>query len=179
MESYSHLYVDFNSVIHGCARSLEYSEATKHDFESRVVKSCIEHVDHLIRTIRPSSLVYLAIDGKPPRGKMHQQRCRRFMSAASRSETEWDTNAVTPGTKFMTYLSETLRNEAKARNDERGGATWIVSGSDETGEGEQKIFQHARSSLGTAGERVALYGLDADLMLMAISFLRKNIAITS
>ena len=158
---YGQLYIDFNSVIHACAREVFASEG-------QIVQSCIEHVDHLIRMIQPNDFVYLAIDGKPPRAKMHQQRYRRFMSANS-MEIPWDTNAVTPGTAFMTHLSRSLRDEAARRNENAAAAiTWLVSGSDEEGEGEQKIMQHART---IKSLRAAVYGLDADLLLMSMTFL--------
>lgn len=166
MASYRQLYIDFNSVIHGCAREIE--EAND-EYESLIIKSCIDHVDHLIKVTRPSDMVYIAIDGKPPRGKMNQQRSRRFMTAASRTGSKWDTNAVTPGTAFMKKLTAQLGDEASKRDCPR----WIVSGSDESGEGEQKIMQHAASLEGREC-RAMIYGLDADLILLSITFLSKN-----
>ena len=90
------------------------------------------------------------------------------MSAASRDEHGWDTNAVTPGTNFMVRLSRSLRDEAEKRQ----GPSWIVSGSDEEGEGEQKIMRHA-ATIGPA-LRAAVVGMDADLLLMTMTFLEGN-----
>jgi 5'-3' exonuclease len=170
---YRQLYIDFNSVIHGCAREISEGGGPvidKVEHESRIIKSCIDHVDHLIRMTKPSELVYIAIDGKPPRGKMHQQRQRRFMAASRTSE--WDTNAVTPGTAFMRNLTASLQDEASHRS--RDLPRWIVSGSDESGEGEQKILHHARSHAGR-GCRAMIYGLDADLILLSITFLQQQV----
>lgn len=69
----------------------------------------------------------LAIDGKipfqfcqtnqnqgvAPRAKMNAQRQRRFKSAHNRlaknSESDWDSNCITPGTQFMADLMSELK----------------------------------------------------------------------
>ena len=111
--------------------------------------------------------VYLAIDGVVPMAKIRQQRVRRFKSAWLRS-SGWDTNAITPGTRFMEKLGFMLK-----RLCTRHG--WFLSGADEEGEGEHKIMNWLRnrqndSAKGPLGPKgpVVVYGLDADLILLTM-----------
>jgi 5'-3' exonuclease len=75
----------------------------------------------------------------------------------------WDTNAITPGTQFMDVLNETLNAKL---NETSNDAKIIYSGSDECGEGEHKIFQWLRKN---PTQNITIYGLDADLVLIAIA----------
>lgn len=120
--------------------------------------------------------VYIAVDGVVPMAKIRQQRVRRFKSAylrgasgsgssasGSRPSTSksWDTNSITPGTAFMTKLGRELHRLAKEQ-----GRGWIVSASDEPGEGEHKIMSWLRSTKPTGS--ICIYGLDADLILLSM-----------
>ena len=60
----------------------------------------------MIKVSKPTELVYIAIDGPCPKPKMVQQRLRRYKSA--KEKKVWDTNAITPGTKFMENLEKTV-----------------------------------------------------------------------
>lgn len=93
--------------------------------------------------------------------KIRQQRVRRFKSAWLR-KGGWDTNAITPGTRFMEKLGLVLKGFC----DRRG---WILSGADEAGEGEHKIMHwlRAKGHLDKKGP-VVVYGLDADLILLTM-----------
>ena len=116
--------------------------------------------------------VYIAVDGVVPMAKIKQQRMRRFKSIwwAEREYEmgvrargpRWDTNAITPGTAYMERLGERLRDMCTSRG-------WIVSSSDEPGEGEHKVMEWIRGGgvKGTDGS-VVIYGLDADLILLSM-----------
>ena len=67
----------------------------------------------ILSKINPTKLVYISIDGVAPRAKMVQQRKRRYRSVQEKQKIreirenlnmlpniEWDTNAITPGTKI-------------------------------------------------------------------------------
>jgi len=166
------LHVDFNSVVHTCARAVEEEDGDRgstEEHETRVIEACLRHLETLTAKIAPLDRVFVAVDGAPPRAKMHQQRQRRFV-AVHRTDAvgRWDTNAVTPGTAFMERLGAALKERALSPLMP-GGPRLEVSGADEPGEGEQKIFARIRANGNGNGRRHWVYGLDADLLLMAMS----------
>lgn len=177
------LYVDFNSIVHMAAREKQDTEpapAPDAGLEDLIVQASLDHLDHLVARLRPVRLVYVAVDGLPPRAKMHQQRARRHMAARGRDEHSWDTNAITPGTVFMASLSDALHAWCAARNAAAATCTYRCSDSSEPGEGEQKILMHIRAGDGPTVSAAAdvisaprnactlVYGVDADLLLMCM-----------
>jgi 5'-3' exonuclease len=102
--------------------------------------------------------------------KMRQQRLRRFKSIWLSQHPEndtpsgptWDRNSITPGTHFM----KKLRTRLELMITKQGKKTWILSSSDEPGEGEHKIVSEWRKG-GYEGN-YAVYGLDADLIILSI-----------
>ena len=76
----------------------------------------------------------------------------------------WDTNSITPGPEFMERLSGALRRLCEAR-----GPGWMVSGAEEPGEGEQKVMAWVRARADSLrGKSIAVYGLDADLIVLCL-----------
>ena len=154
------------------------------DVEDRIIAETLKYIDKITSFVSRSrggqmpSLVYIAVDGLPPRAKMSQQRKRRFMSEwrnrmlmlgpknalVGDSGLKWDSSAITPGTSFMRRLNAALHD----RFD--GQLGYIVSDSDEIGEGETKIFRHvrARDEKKKEEEEVIVYGLDADLIMLSL-----------
>jgi 5'-3' exonuclease len=122
----------------------------------------------VIQEVSPQTGVYLAIDGVVPMAKMRQQRLRRFKSvwlkqhSVEENTSAWDTNAITPGTLFMKKLHAGLANMIQ----QKGKSTWILSTSDEPGEGEHKLLSAWRT--GTYHGSFAVYGLDADLIVLSL-----------
>ena len=91
---------------------------------------------------------------------MIQQRTRRHKSVLE--DKPWDTNAITPGTKFMNRLNDELHKEFQ-------GTGVIISDSSEPGEGEHKILQYLKTNKPQfARQRTCIYGLDADLIMLAL-----------
>jgi 5'-3' exonuclease len=169
------LFLDFNSIIHQCA-SLVTAKATFTDKDAmyhEIIQSSLNFTKYLFDLVQPSQLFYVAVDGLCPRAKMQQQRKRRYMAAWQRQyqqaissdNTQWDSNTVTPGTRFMKLLDEKLAifclQLQKIKKTEIK-----VSGSNEFGEGEFKIFDLMRKS-DTKYVNV-VYGLDADLILLSL-----------
>ena len=141
------LFMDFNCLIYHC---IDDSDETL--FIERIIAYCLKVIKH----VNPRG-VFIAIDGVVPMAKMKQQRLRRFKSALSQST--WDKNAITPGTIFMSKLKKSLEDMTSKHN-------WILSSSDEPGEGEHKIIAEWRK--GTYTGNFAVYGLDADLIVLSI-----------
>ena len=139
------------------------------------------------KIVQPTDILYIAVDGVAPMAKIRQQRVRRFKSSILAEDEgkvravakgipyvekeRWDTNSITPGTKFMEKLSSELRKYAKTNSKKI-----IVSPADEPGEGEQKIMDYLR--INTAIKDAVIYGLDADLIVLALyGFAKQGIRI--
>lgn len=174
------LYLDYNSIIHTCAAEyLSERNVDAESFESNVFARIYDHTMMLTKICKPSNLLYVAIDGVAPRSKIHQQRKRRYLSAY-RNEiinkfkdaqnipyVKWDSNAITPGTAFMARLKEYLSDRFASAGD---AFRIRLSGADEPGEGEHKIFEHIRAEAVDDPESHVdvIYGLDADLIMLSL-----------
>ncbi|CAF1247259.1 unnamed protein product [Adineta steineri] len=66
------LYLDLNNIIHKYAESNDKNE---------IIKDVIEHIDRIFRSILPSQLLYIAMDGVAPRARMPHQRTKRFLKS--------------------------------------------------------------------------------------------------
>lgn len=131
-------------------------------WERKLQDEVCSYLTHIWRSAGAPTQVYVALDGVVPYAKIKQQRFRRFKSASMRnaSSSTWDTNAITPGTEFMAAMGEAL----KAAGSRHG---WIISDTDQPGEGEHKVLQWLRTTPLKAGP-VIVYGLDADLILLCL-----------
>ena len=166
------LWMDFNCLIYHCLRRPDlrpYPGAEgKDEWEADFLKAIVAYTQKVVTEVKPTKGVYIGIDGVVPMAKMKQQRMRRFKSSwltengLAEGQTagvpKWDTNAITPGTLFMGKLRRTLEEVARRKK-------WIVSSSDEPGEGEHKVMAQIRG-LGSATG--AVYGLDADLIVLSL-----------
>src|SRR3989338_7776981 len=188
------LYLDFNGVLHNATHSSD-EELSPVLSEEAVARSLFSTLEHIFSLVHPRELLFLAIDGVAPRAKMNQQRQRRFMAAqnaaaahaqaetgagsSSSSSTEpafFDSNQITPGTEFMSKVFKHLSYfvARKIRSD----SLWqkirvVLSGPNTPGEGEHKIVDFIRRSRSQPGympnTRHCLYGLDADLIMLALA----------
>lgn len=160
------LFLDFNCLMYHCLpRAPAYSKENHDSWEASFIECIVQYCLKVVRQVNPKMGVYLAIDGVVPMAKMRQQRLRRFKSvwlkANGNGNTEsWDTNAITPGTVFMQRLHAGLEKMMKGR------ARWVLSSSNEPGEGEHKIMNAWRT--GQYQGNVAVYGLDADLIVLSL-----------
>jgi 5'-3' exoribonuclease 2 len=159
-----------------------------------------EYTNKLIKILKPQKLIYLAIDGVAPRAKMNQQRSRRFraaLEATTRQEKEeellheweskglkapnmpkekgFDSNVITPGTKFMSNLSEVIKLFISSNLQDNPlwkGLTVILSDSSVPGEGEHKILEFIRvqrlQEHYNPNTKHCIYGADADLIMLSL-----------
>lgn len=153
--SIDNLFLDLNCAIHPCCANLT-DEQEMYDNIFNKIQECIQ-------LSNVQNLLYIAIDGPAPRTKMEQQRERRLRS--SHEKKIWDTNQITPGTQFMNQLSIFLKEKCKHLS-----IKYILSDSNEPGEGEHKIMNYIDTLPNTMINVV--YGLDADLIML--SMLRKS-----
>ena len=140
------LGIDFNCFIH------TYLKA------SNPIGSIIVALDELLTNTVRAKKVYIAFDGLVPYGKMVQQRYRRFRRPDGIAD--FDKHQISPGTPFMKELADTIRFMFPSV---------IVSDTLERGEGEHKIFLWLRSLPEEQRRAICIYGLDADLVLIAIA----------
>jgi 5'-3' exonuclease len=150
------LFFDLNCLIHPSVRGLTD--------EDEMITKILSDITKLIEYTGVKKLVYIAIDGIAPKGKMKQQRQRRFKSALERkysSDNSWNTNAISPGTYFMSKLNEALNAFIKTLKIKT-----ILSDSDERGEGEHKILHYIKTN--DLNNKVCIYGLDADLIMLSL-----------
>ena len=173
------LYFDSNSIIYDCIRNLLKNyvevEVEVEDAYIHIYKSICLQLELYIKEIQPTDLIYISFDGIAPFAKLKQQRDRRFKSQYTKhiltsilsktSTNEWDTCAITPGTKFMKQLDIYVQNHFKQHTP-----TVIFNGSGKCGEGEHKIMQHIRNTKNNSNN-IAIYGLDADLIMLGLNHL--------
>eukprot|EP01012_Entosiphon_sulcatum_P006993 TRINITY_DN13446_c0_g1_i1.p1 TRINITY_DN13446_c0_g1~~TRINITY_DN13446_c0_g1_i1.p1 ORF type:complete len:1235 (+),score=168.31 TRINITY_DN13446_c0_g1_i1:850-4554(+) len=157
-----------------------------------MVLAIFNYVDKLFQLVKPHKTFVLCVDGVAPRAKMNQQRQRRFRAAdemrkarqlavengqdVPEEDEVFDSNCITPGTAFMCSLAQHLEYfiQYKLQTDEAWRNCAIVfSGVDVPGEGEHKICDFIRQRKAqpdySPNEVHCLYGLDADLIMLALA----------
>ncbi|CAH6421010.1 5-3 exonuclease [uncultured virus] len=164
-----------------------------------VITLVINTVLFLIRTYcrnKDLKTLMLAIDGVPSKGKMIEQKQRRYMSAiieaykskllnkykdylehqpdntyiATAKAITWNRNKITPGTAFMHKMTNYLNSDAimaKFKTN-RQQLNVVVSGMYETGEGEKKIVNYIGLHLTDTTDTVMVYSPDADMVLLCM-----------
>ena len=95
------LYFDYNGIIHTAGRL-----AKSNKYED-IYKSISDYTKTLINIIKPTGIIYIAIDGVAPMAKIKQQRMRRFKQTDEENVANF--NMVSPGTLFMKNLSIYLK----------------------------------------------------------------------
>ena len=115
------LYLDMNGIIHTCSHPNDEDVSDKLSLKD-MITGMFFYIDHMVQTVRPQKLLYMAIDGCAPRAKMNQQRSRRYRSAkdlaenkaeaiakgeVSTNEELFDSNCITPGPSSCTRSRRT------------------------------------------------------------------------
>lgn len=133
-------------------------------------------------------LLYIAIDGVPPRAKMEQQRQRRFHSICRNNKSSKldekygshekfernkyiDTNMITPGTEFMGKLSTAIEKHLETSVLYDNIPKVIFNSWKLPGEGEHKILNFLRSNKSSIDDSIktVIYGLDGDLIFLSMA----------
>jgi len=196
----NNLYLDMNCLIHPCVKKIEAqnpADVKSHnreiklrsylndiskltEFERKSFNMIFEYIIKLIDFSEPDKMLYLAIDGVAPRGKMEQQRVRRFRSVKehemrtdilkkyNNDNHYFDSNCITPGTIFMKKLSNFLKQQLNNlhKEDKYSHIDLYLDDTGIRGEGEHKILQHIKKY--TKDDINSVYGLDADLIMLSL-----------
>lgn len=176
-----HLFLDYNSMIHPCAQqvlcTLTADCTMEKDFiEEQIMRNTITYTRYIVDLLRPKN-VYIMIDGVAPRAKINQQRERRyksyFVKKLAATVVQWDSNKITPGTGFMAKL----RTELDIFKMDYAGVSDCnihISDSDECGEGEHKMMKYISDKLSEGIDRICIYGLDADLIMLSLLNIKRD-----
>ena len=164
--------IDFNGLIHPVAQDVIKS-FEKEKIEEKIIEKLWEKISYYIDTFKPKQII-ICTDGVAPLAKMIQQRKRRYLTVYRNKldgvEIKWDTNAITPGTEFMTKLNTFIKTKVRYNSSD---VIINYSGSDEVGEGEHKIFH--KIAIENADSKIIINGLDADLIILSLLSGKKNI----
>lgn len=166
---FSRLYIDSNSILYDCYHKLPKNISEK-ELINTLIKNTIEKIEMYIDQIKPSKYAFIAFDGVAPLAKMEQQRTRRYkswfettvMNKISETDPGFTTSMFTPGTNFMNQLDKALCSHFYENS------RVIVEGSTTYGEGEHKLYNHLRENPCNENEHIAIYGLDADLLMLSL-----------
>lgn len=172
---------------------------TEKYIDKLIITLVINSVLYLIRNYcenKDIETLYLAIDGVPSKGKMIEQRQRRYLAAvteeyekrilqqykdylldqpdfiylATKYRIQWSRNKITPGTAFMQKLVTYLRSEKiqSKMKVNRKRMKIIISDMYEVGEGEKKIVNYINKYLANTADQVVIYSPDADMILLCM-----------
>jgi 5'-3' exonuclease len=176
------LLIDMNGLFHTSAQKVFKYGSFKPPYEiiikennkthQLVFQDICETLENILFTVNPKRKVILCVDGPAPVAKQCQQRKRRYKSALERGDDDksFDSNQLTPGTKFMDHLSKYIDWFIRKRLSEN--PLWqnieiIYSPSSVPSEGEQKLLAYVRK-FGDKNESYVIHGLDADLIMLSL-----------
>lgn len=157
------LFLDCNSLIYDTYNVLQTNNQTL------IINGVIERINNIANAIKPQKILFIAFDGVAPMAKLNQQRERRYKIEHEIRETPsvWNTLSITPGTKFMNMLNLRIYEYYASVKVQY---KIIVSGSNQIGEGEHKIYEYIRKNPAT-DEITIIYGNDSDLFMLSINHL--------
>lgn len=197
-----YFFLDYNGIVYKAyeriKRQIEGNNMNKNRIEDMIIEEVIRYTKHLIcNIVKPTKLTYIALDGPAPRAKMVQQRSRRYKGFFDKNylkeekirlnipydDNEWDRSAnISPGTEFMTKLSNALISVMKSKgfSEHNQHMQVILSDSNIPGEGEHKFLptiKQMRRKKEHENANIYMYGSDADLIILAMSTHKNNIHI--
>ena len=180
------LLLDLNGIFHYSAQKIyeygnfahlpgllrkKYDKTFDPKKQDKVFKDICDIIEKLKNVIKPKKRLILAVDGPAPVSKQNQQRQRRFKTAKESKYCPFDSNAISPGTKFMDFLSKYIDWFLKKKITE--DKDWqnieiIFSNEKVPGEGEHKLISYIRTH-GSKQESYCVYSADADLIMLSLA----------
>lgn len=183
--------IDLNGVFHNSAQKVyEYGNYARPsqllrrpkvdavNKQTQVYEEVCRSIDMMVEIVKPKKKLILCVDGTAPLSKQNQQRQRRFRSASETPDSlfkTFDTNSITPGTKFMDLLGKYIdfHIRKKLNTREWGGIEVVFSNEKVPGEGEHKLINYVRK-YGEEDDVFCINALDADLFMLSLGTHKKN-----
>ena len=82
-----YLFMDYNNIIHTAYQEYlkkmegKLDKKTKSVIEKEIIQFVVDKTIYIVtKIVKPTKMLYIAMDGTPPRAKMEQQRMRRYKS---------------------------------------------------------------------------------------------------
>ena len=191
-------YLDLNSVIHNVSHGNSILISCQNRSYEDIYDDVCDTIDKLFQIIKPKGLLMISVDGVAPRTKMNQQRIRRYRKNTNLTfeeleiikekgldmNNQFNSDAISAGTKFMFDLTSHLKDfilKKKKKDSDWAKIEIILTGADVPGEGEHKILEYIRNFKSSdkykENVRHCIYGLDADLVMLALISHEPNIVL--
>jgi 5'-3' exonuclease len=180
-----YLMLDTNCLLHPCIKHVidkikdnpdVYSGYDRSKVELEIWQLITRRIDEMMDKVKPE-IIYIAIDGVVPMSKILQQRQRRHRFYYDNSQDEICNDIypitsieLTPGTEYMERIHLSMINYLKNINKK---IKYIYSSYHIEGEGEHKILRYIKSNIKN-NDTIVIYGLDADLLFLALSAMITN-----
>lgn len=141
----NNLYIDFNQILFAAQKM-----CVDPNNNALLTNEALRYLDSIVQFVRPTTLIFIAIDGTPPFNKIYNQRLEKhknFWNNPPNFHGEGvypDLALFFPGTPFIHNFQKELRDFIK--NKTTNDAAWmnpqvIYSSVYNPGESEHKIFE--------------------------------------